>query len=144
IGSSATAITKGKFAKDTDMELAKDLFEAIGTVSEVKEEQMHAVTGISGSGPAYVYYLVEAMENAAQKEGLDNETAKQLITQTIIGAGEMLQKRNESAKKLREKVIRTNGTTAAGIATLESYHFLEAVASCVESAAHRSRELGSE
>lgn len=144
IGFSATAITKGRFATDADIQTAHQLFAAIGTVSEVEESEMHAVTGLSGSGPAYIYYIVEAMENAAKKEGLDTDTAKQLIAQTIIGAGNMLQKRSESAAQLRENVTSPNGTTAAGLDTLADYNILEAFEKCVETAADRSRELGNE
>ncbi len=144
IGYSATAIAKGELATEAHMQLAEELFEAIGSVSVVEEAQMHAVTGISGSGPAYVYYLVEAMEKAAAKEGLDAQTAKQLITQTIIGAGNMLKQREESAGVLRENVTSPNGTTAAGLQTLKDFHFQEAVEACVASAAKRSAELGKE
>src|SRR5690625_2511614 len=75
IGYSATAVCKGTYATDEHLKQAVRLFEAIGTVSVVEEEQMHIVTGISGSGPAYIYYLVEAMERAAMEEGLDEQTA---------------------------------------------------------------------
>lgn len=142
IGYSATAITKGAYATDADIELARRLFEAIGTVSVVNEEQMHIVTGISGSGPAYVYYLVEAMERAAIDNGLDEKTAKQLITQTIIGAGHMLEKATIPVATLRENVTSPNGTTAAGLETLAKYHFSEAVETCVNNATKRSKELG--
>lgn len=142
IGYSATAIAKGKFATDEHLALTKKMFEAIGTVSIVKEDKMHAVTGISGSGPAYVYYLVEAMESAAEKEGLDKETAKELITQTIIGAGNMLKSRPESAATLRKNVTSPNGTTHAGIQTLEACDFQHTVETCVQNAAKRSMELG--
>lgn len=142
IGYSATAIAKGEFATDADIAVTKDMFEAIGTVSVVKEDQMHVVTGLSGSGPAYIYYMVEALQRAAQAEGLDSETAKELVTQTIVGAGQMLQQREESAQVLRHNVTSPNGTTAAGIATLEDYHFLDAVEACVKNATARSRELG--
>lgn len=142
IGFSATAIAKGKFATDEHLTLAEDLFKAIGTVSVVDEEKMHIVTGISGSGPAYIYYLVEAMEKAAEQEGLDTETAKQLITQTIIGAGKMLKQSTEPVSILRENVTSPNGTTAAGIQTLNEYHFQDAVIECVKNATKRSKELG--
>lgn len=144
VGYSATAITKGEFAKDEHIKVARELFNAIGTVSVVEEEKMHIVTAISGSGPAYVYYLVEAMEKAAEEEGLDQETAKQLITQTIIGAGEMLKHSKESVPTLRASVTSPNGTTAAGIKTLGDYNFQEAVIHCVKSATKRSIELGSQ
>lgn len=144
IGYSATAICKGKYATDEHIKQAIALFEAIGTVSVVNEEQMHIVTGISGSGPAYVYYLVEAMLKAAQEEGLDERTAKQLITQTVIGAGKMLENRSEPVTVLRENVTSPNGTTAAGIKTLSEYDFQEAVVQCVKNATKRSIELGIE
>src|SRR5690625_4002513 len=115
IGYSATAITQGEFASQKDLVIAKELFEAIGTVNIVEEEKMHVVTGISGSGPAYIYYLVEAMEEAAIKQGLDQVTAKALITQTVIGAGMMLKTSELPVDVLRENVTSPNGTTEAGI-----------------------------
>src|SRR5690625_881552 len=141
IGYSATAITKGKFATDTHLSITEKLFEAIGTVSIVKEEKMHIVTALSGSGPAYVYYLVEAMEAVARAEGLDETIAKDLITQTIIGAGNMLKETNEQASTLRENVTSPNGTTAAGLATLRKYQFKEAIENCIKNAKQRSIEL---
>ncbi|MEI3604462.1 pyrroline-5-carboxylate reductase [Pseudogracilibacillus sp. SE30717A] len=142
VGYSATAITKGKYATDAHLLIAERLFKAIGTVSVVDEDKMHIVTGISGSGPAYVYYLVEAMEKAAHEEGLDENTTKQLITQTIIGAGEMLKQAKDPVNVLRENVTSPNGTTAAGIQTLSEYQFQEAVVNCVKNATKRSVELG--
>lgn len=144
IGHSATAITKGAFATDEHIQIAASLFQAIGTVSVVEEEQMHIVTALSGSGPAYIYYLVEAMEKAAAETGLDEAVAKQLITQTIIGAGEMLKHTKDPVTVLRENVTSPNGTTAAGLQTLGDYKFQEAVVNCVKSATKRSVELGAE
>lgn len=142
IGYSATAITKGEFASEEDLMIAKQLFEAIGTVNIVKEEEMHIVTGISGSGPAYIYYLVEAMEEAAIKEGLDIVTAKELITQTIIGAGMMLKTSEVPVDNLRKNVTSPNGTTEAGLNVLEERNFKESMIACVSSATNRSKELG--
>ncbi len=142
IGYSATAITQGEFASEEDMIIAKQLFEAIGTVNIVKEEEMHIVTAISGSGPAYIYYLVEAMEEAAIKEGLDAVTAKELITQTIIGAGMMLKTSELPVDTLRENVTSPNGTTEAGLKTLADRDFKESMIACVKSATNRSKELG--
>lgn len=144
IGQSATAIAKGQFATDEHLKIAADLFSAIGSVSAVEEEHMHIVTGISGSGPAYIYYLVEAMEKVAKAEGLDKSTAQQLIIQTIIGAGNMLKQSNTSAKTLRENITSPNGTTAAGLQTLSEYNFQEAIIECVKSAKNRSQQLGEE
>src|SRR5699024_3225282 len=108
----------------------------------VEEDKMHAVTGISGSGPAYVFYLVEAMDSAADKEGLDKETAKELITQTIIDAGNMLKSRPESAAASRKHGTSPKRTTHAGIQTLEACDFQHAVETCVQNGTKRSRELG--
>lgn len=90
IGFSATAIAGGQYATDAHIEQTKTLFQNIGTTTIVQEEDLHAVTGLSGSGPAYIYYFVEAMEGAAEEAGLKKETAKELIIQTLVGAAEML------------------------------------------------------
>jgi pyrroline-5-carboxylate reductase len=103
---------------------------------------MHAVTSISGSGPAYFYYLVEAMEKAALEVGLDKTVAKELIIQTIVGAGEMLKHSGEPADVLREKITSPGGTTHAAIETLKTNDFQQAVMQCVKSARERSIELG--
>ncbi|GGB43308.1 pyrroline-5-carboxylate reductase [Lentibacillus populi] len=142
IGFSATAITAGENAGAADLELAESLFKTIGLTTIVDEGDMHTVTGISGSGPAYFYYLVEAMEKAALKAGLDNAVAIQLITQTIIGAGEMLKHSGDPASVLREKITSPGGTTQAAIETLEANDFQQTVMDCVESARKRSIELG--
>lgn len=144
IGLSATAITKGTYATDDHVEIAKQIFQSVGTVSVVAEDDMHMVTALSGSGPAYVYYLVEAMEAVAKEVGFDGKVAKDLITQTIIGAGNMLQQSTEPASVLRENVTSPNGTTAAGLQALSEHDFQTAVKACVKSAAVRSRELSGE
>lgn len=142
IGQSATGLSKGAFATDEQMLMAEKIFTAIGTVAIIDETEMHTLTAISGSGPAYIYYLVEAMEEAAKAGGLEEELAKDLIVQTIIGAGEMLKTSSDSAAELRRKVTSPNGVTAAGIETLSGYKFQDAIKACVKSAAHRSFELG--
>ena len=142
IGFSATAITQGKQVTAEQMDIAKSLFQTIGTVETIDEKDMHTVTAISGSGPAYVYYLVEAMEKAATESGLDREIAKSLIKQTILGAGEMLQQSGKTANSLRKEITSPAGTTEAGIQTLAQYDFDKAVIACVESARNRSIELG--
>ena len=142
IGSSATALTRGKFATNDHLKNAEKLFNTIGITTIIGEEDMHIVTGISGSGPAYVYYLVEAMEQAAIESGCDPAVAKALITQTIIGAGDMLKHSGQSAEDLRENITSPQGTTEAGLKTLASYKFHTAVKACVKSARDRSIELG--
>ena len=142
VGYSTTAISKGRFSTKMHLEISTLLFDTIGITVIVDEKNMDIVTGISGSGPAYIYYLVEAMEEVAIENGLDRETAMILINQTIIGAGKMLEKSEISAEKLRENVMSPGGTTEAGIKTLSKYNFQKAIIECVKSATNRSAELG--
>ncbi|MFT9849063.1 pyrroline-5-carboxylate reductase [Aneurinibacillus sp. REN35] len=142
VGMSATALAPGAHASDTDMEIALNIFKAIGIVETVQEEALHAVTGLSGSGPAYVYYLVEAMEQAGQEIGLEGDVARRLILQTIIGAAHMLRDRGEEPAVLRKQVTSPGGTTAAGIGVLEERGFQEAMLACIKQAVARSEEMG--
>ncbi|MBM7701631.1 pyrroline-5-carboxylate reductase ProI [Metabacillus iocasae] len=142
IGLSATAIAKGEFATTYHIKESKQLFSSIGTVTIVKEDDLHAVTGLSGSGPAYVYYLVEAMEAAAHTIGLNQETAKDLILQTLIGSAEMLKHSSKSPATLRKEVTSPGGTTEAGLKTLSAYRYQEAMIECIKQATERSKELG--
>jgi len=142
IGLSATGLAAGKLADDTHMQLATRLFEAIGSVYTVSEDELDIITGLSGSGPAYIYYLVEAMEGAGEQAGLPRQMARQLIVQTLIGAAHMLLQTHEEPATLRRKVTSPGGTTQAGLEVLESFQFQEAIASAVLRAAERARELG--
>ena len=142
VGQSATALAKGNYATDRHVEKAKALFSTIGSVSCVEEEDLHVVTGLSGSGPAYLYYLAEAFEESALRLGLDQGVAKELIIQTFVGAAEMLKKSELPPETLRQQVTSPGGTTEAGIQTLEDYQVKEAVYECIQSASKRSRELG--
>lgn len=143
IGFSATAIAAGKNAGQEEINKVTELFKNIGTTVTVEEKDLHAITGLSGSGPAYIYYLVEAMEEAAQEAGLDQQTAKDLIIQTLAGAAEMLKVTNEQPAELRRKITSPGGTTQAGLETLKHYNYQEALKACVKQAAARSVELGS-
>ncbi|MRG87934.1 pyrroline-5-carboxylate reductase [Salinibacillus xinjiangensis] len=142
IGFSATAIAAGEYAYPQHVEAAKQLFTNIGTTTVVDEDDLHAVTGISGSGPAYIYYLVEAMETAAKQAGLQEKVSKELIVQTLVGAAEMLKTTNERPEDLRKKITSPGGTTQAGLETLQKYNYQEALIECVKSATERSQELG--
>ncbi len=144
IGLSATAIAKGDFAKDEDLVLVQSLFSAIGLCTIVEEDQLHAVTGVSGSGPAYIYYIAEAMEKAALAQGLDVDVAKKLVSQTLIGAAHMLQETDKDAAVLRKEVTSPGGTTQRGISLLDERKVSEAFESCIEGATERSREMGAE
>lgn len=143
IGLSATALAMGENTSDNHLKMADALFKTIGTTVMIHEKDMHIVTGISGSGPAYVYYLVEAMEQAAIEAGLDKEIAQSLITQTVRGAGEMLKRSGKSARTLREEITSPSGTTEAGLKALDTHGFKKAVMTCVNSACKRSKELSS-
>lgn len=144
IGLSATGLACNRFVTDAQLQLATRLFEAIGTVYTVAEEELDIVTGLSGSGPAYIYYLVEAMVGAGTKAGLSRETARQLTLQTLLGAAHMLLDTSEEPALLRQKVTSPGGTTQAGLEVLESYQFQEAVSSAILRATERSRELGAQ
>jgi len=144
IGLSATGLACNRFVTEAQLQLATHLFEAIGTVYTVAEEELDIVTGLSGSGPAYIYYLVEAMVGAGAKAGLSRETARQLTLQTMLGAAHMLLDTSEDPALLRQKVTSPGGTTQAGLEVLESYQFQEAVISAILRATERSRELGAQ
>ncbi|MEI3601457.1 MULTISPECIES: pyrroline-5-carboxylate reductase [unclassified Oceanobacillus] len=142
IGYSATAIAAGKYVDQEKINIAERLFQSIGVTKVVAEDDMHTVTAISGSGPAFIYYFVEAMTTAALEAGMDEQTADALITQTIIGAGKMLEQSGEPASVLRENITSVGGTTAAGLETLKANEFEKIIISCIESARNRSIDLG--
>lgn len=144
VGLSATAIMTGENIKEQDLQVAVMIMEAIGNVVIVEENQMDTVTGLSGTGPAYLYFLAEAMEEAAVELGLNHKTARELIIQTMIGAGHMLKETMEEPAVLRKKVTSPNGTTMAGIEILKNYKFQEAMINAVKRATERSKELGSQ
>ncbi len=142
VGASATALSLGVHATGRHLEIACSLLKTIGRVTIVEEKDLDAVTGLSGSGPAYIYYLVEAMETAAEHIGLNPVVAKELILQTIIGAALTLRASPEDPACHYRRVMSPGGTTEAGFAVLEDYRFQEAVAACIERATERSREMG--
>ena len=108
----------------------------------VEEDQLDAVTGLSGSGPAYIYYLVEAMEKAALDLGLEADTAKQLIIQTMLGTADMLQHSSKSPATLRQEVTSPGGTTEAGLKVLAANQVGDAFISCIEEATAQSKRMG--
>lgn len=142
VGASATAISKGTYATNLHLKQVETLFAAVGTVTVVEEDKLDAVTGLAGSGPAYFYYLIEAMERAALSSGLTKEEAAALITQTVVGVGQRLQSTTKSSKELYEEVMSPNGTTEAGINILREREAQEAMQAAVSRAIARSKELG--
>jgi len=141
IGMSASGIAFNEQVTDSQKTLYLQLLEAVGIVIEVEEDKLHAVTALSGSGPAYLYYLLEAWEAVGSEFGLTKEVVRELMIQTIAGSAAMLQSVKEEPTVLRRKVTSPGGTTEAGIMALESYRFNEAIYACVKSAEARSREL---
>lgn len=142
IGKSATAITFNELVMDKQKQLTETVFSAIGITTIVEEDQLDAITALSGSGPAYVYYVVEAMEQAAYEVGLDPNIAKQLIIQTIAGAAEMLQTTGIEAAELRKAVTSPGGTTEAGLQVLQKEQVNDAFIACIKAAKQQSKKLG--
>ncbi|TXC93381.1 pyrroline-5-carboxylate reductase [Metabacillus litoralis] len=141
IGKSATAIAASKDVTNEQIETCKSLFEAIGICKLVEENQLDAVTGLSGSGPAYIYYLVEAMEKAAIEVGLESAVARDLIVQTLLGASEMIAISEKHPSQLRKEVTSPNGTTEAGITILKERGFEDSLVTCIKRATERATEL---
>ncbi|GMW03208.1 MAG: pyrroline-5-carboxylate reductase [Candidatus Hydrogenedentota bacterium] len=127
---------------EADKNAARIIFESIGTAEIVAESDIDAVTALSGSGPAYFFYLVECLVNAAKAEGLDEDLATRLAAQTLLGAGKLLSESGESAAVLRQRVTSKGGTTEAALRTFAENGLDKAVAAGVKAAAARSRELG--
>ncbi len=142
VGVGASAIAVGTHANDDDLAWTMSMFESVGVAVAVTEAQLDAVTGLSGSGPAYVFLLAEAMADAGVAAGLARPVAEQLAHHTIRGAGTMLTETDSSATDLRIGVTTPAGTTAAGLRVLEERAVRAAVIDAVAAAADRARELG--
>lgn len=142
VGESATAIAMGQSAGIDAALICRSILGAVGTVTDVAEPFMDAVTGLSGSGPAYFYFMIEALIEAGKSVGLPEETARELAVQTIKGAARMLAETGEDPAVLRQKVTSPNGTTMAGLQVLNEAGFTQAVVRAVGRATQRSRELG--
>lgn len=144
IGMGATGIAPGSHATEQDLHTARQLLESVGTVSVTAEAQLDAVTGLSGSGPAYVYTFIEALALQAEKEGLPADEALKLATQTVIGAAHMVAETGMTPRELINQVTSPGGTTLAGLASLTEHGFEKSIAAAVHAAAERSRQLASE
>jgi pyrroline-5-carboxylate reductase len=139
-----TAVAGGAHATDEHLAVAESLLGAVGRVVRVPESQLDAVTALSGSGPAYFFYLVEAMIDAGILLGLPRTLAAELIVQTAVGAATMLRDSGEHPVQLREAVTSPGGTTIAAIRELEIHGVRAALLAAIEAAARRSKELGAE
>lgn len=139
----ATAIAAGKHASEQDVKLAMAIFNSIGKTVFIPENYlMDAITGLSGSGPAYIFLIVEAMADAGVKVGLSRQEALFLSAQTVLGAAKMLIETREHPGQLRDRVTSPGGTAIAGLATLEQGGLRTTLINAVEVATNRSRELG--
>ena len=144
IGLGATGIAKGAHATEEDLSAAKELLASVGMVIETNEKQLDAVTGLSGSGPAYVYTFIEELAAQAVKEGLSSDDALALATQTVIGAARMVEQSPMSPAELRNQVTSPGGTTLAGLKALSDNNFESCIAAGVHAATERSREIAAE
>ena len=141
IGRGMSAVCAGSQVSDDDLTDLMALLGAVGDVVRVEEAQMDAVTAVSGSGPAYAFYLAEAMESAAESLGLSAEVARRLVAQTLAGAGELLATSQRNPADLRADVTSPGGTTQAAIESLDRDEVAAAIQRAVVAAAKRSEEL---
>ena len=142
VGAAATAIARGAHASDADLEQARKIFQSVGTVSVIEEHLMDAVTGLSGSGPAFLFLVVEALSDGGVKMGLPRQVATTLAAQTLIGAGRLVLETGEHPGQLKDQVTSPGGTTIAGMHALEAAGVRGALIAAVEAATRRSHELG--
>ena len=139
----ATAVAAGKNASEEDIKMAMTIFDSIGKTVFIGENYlMDAITGLSGSGPAYIFLIVEALADAGVKVGLSRQEALFLSAQTVLGAAKMLIETKEHPGQLRDRVTSPGGTAIAGLATLEKGGLRTTLINAVEVATNRSRELG--
>lgn len=142
VGQAAAAFALGSLANDSDREIAHTIFGSVGIAMEVKEAHLDAVTGLSGSGPAYVYQFIEALSDGGVRVGLPRAVATQLAAQTVKGAAEMVLQKGTHPGALKDAVTSPGGTTIAGVEALEKGGFRSAAISAVKAATRRSMQLG--
>jgi len=143
VGAAASAFALGRHATTDDAKVVKTIFDAVGRSVLVEEKQLDAVTGLSGSGPAYVYLVIEALADGGVRMGLTREVALTLAAQTVFGAAKMVLDTNAHPALLKDLVASPGGTTIAGLHALERGGLRAALMNAVEAAAARSKELGS-
>ena len=137
-----TAICNNDRVSKVDMEVAHHIFEAIGQTVDVEEAHIDAVTGLSGSGPAYIFMIIEALSDAGVKVGLSREVSTALTIQTVLGSAKLARDSEKHPSELKSMVTSPGGTTISGLHKLEEGGLRAALMNAVESATHRSKELG--
>lgn len=141
VGEGMTALCKGKMALDEDILLASDLFSSIGRVAILDEIQMDAATALSGSGPAYMFHILDALAEGGVQCGLSRDEALLLGAQTMIGAAKMVLSGQKSPEQLKQEVTTPGGTTEAGLKVMDEMNIKSILVATVAAAAARSREL---
>jgi pyrroline-5-carboxylate reductase len=142
VGAGATAVSPGSHASAADLAIARAVFDAVGITIELDELHLDAVTGLSGSGPAYIFLILEALADAGVKVGLARRNALRLAAQTVMGSAKMLLETDEHPGKLKDMVTSPGGTAIAGLHTLEEGGLRTTLINAVETATKRARELG--
>jgi pyrroline-5-carboxylate reductase len=142
VGAGATGIALSEHATDADLETAKMVFDSVGLTVVLEESQLDAVTGLSGSGPAYIFLIIEALSDAGVKVGLSRRASMQLAAQTVLGSAKLLIESGQHPGMLKDGVTSPGGTAIAGLHTLEAGGLRNVLMNAVEVATRRSRELG--
>lgn len=142
VAAGATAISSGTRATERDLATAKAIFDAVGLTVTLEESHLDAVTGLSGSGPAYIFLILEALADAGVKVGLSRRNAQRLAAQTVMGSAKLLLETDEHPGKLKDMVTSPGGTAIAGLHTLEQGGLRTTLINAVETATKRARELG--
>ncbi|MEW6614350.1 MAG: pyrroline-5-carboxylate reductase [Thermodesulfobacteriota bacterium] len=142
VGEGVTAVSPGSKATKEDLDIARNIFDAVGKTVVVEERYMDAVTGLSGSGPAYVFLIIDALIDAGVKVGLNRDTAKTLAVQTVFGSAKMIFETGETPSQLRDRVTSPGGTTITGLHVMEAGRLRAVIIDAVEAATNRSKELG--
>jgi pyrroline-5-carboxylate reductase len=142
VGAGACALARGEHASEEDLTIASRIFHAVGITTVVEENLLDAVTGLSGSGPAYIFLVIEALSDAGVKVGLPRYTALKLAAQTVLGSAQLLIETNAHPGHLKDQVTSPGGTAIAGLHTLEAGGLRTTLINAVEAATRRARELG--